>query len=359
MANCHITALAPCYNRKPRQGRRLLPSATTRATLSRQWELLRQLPSRSPGITSAELVGRLKDAGFSISKRSIERDLNELSLIFPLERNDKSIPYGWHWAANACIELRGISVSEALSLALVEEAVRPLLPGSMLKVLDPRFSHARQKLEHLSGANKVARWLDKVASVRPDMNMQAPEVPDSILETVQHALLEEYQLHCQYYSAHNDKLSELTLNPLALIQRGQVSYLIATAAPYTDIRQFAVHRFRKLRILDSPTEGLRAFDLQAYLRSDALQFGDTDKIELQAWISDNLARLVRETPLSADMHLTPLDAGHRLQATVSNSWQLRWWLLSQGDGLIVEKPLSLRQQIAETLNNAAAQYQSA
>ncbi|MNE68155.1 hypothetical protein D3C80_1638040 [compost metagenome] len=144
-----------------------------------------------------------------------------------------------------------------------------------------------------------------------------------------------------------------------MIQRGQVSYLIATAVPYTDIRQFAVHRFRKLRILDSPTEGLRAFDLQAYLRSDALQFGDTDKIELQAWISDNLARLVRETPLSADMHLTPLEAGHRLQATVSNSWQLRWWLLSQGDGLIVEQPLSLRRQIAETLNNAAAQYQSA
>ena len=99
-----------------------MPFATTRATLSRQWALLRQLPSRSPGITTAELVVRLKDAGFSISKRSIERDLNELSLIFPLERNDRSIPYGWYWAANACVELRGLSVSEALSLALVEEA---------------------------------------------------------------------------------------------------------------------------------------------------------------------------------------------------------------------------------------------
>lgn len=345
--------------RKSRQGRTLLPSATTRATLSRQWELLRQLPSRSPGITSAELVARLQDAGFTISKRSIERDLNELSLIFPLERNDKSIPYGWHWAANACVELRGLSISEALSLALVEEAVRPLLPGSMLKVLDARFSHARQKLEHLSGANKAARWLDKVASVRPDMNMQAPEVPDSILETVQKALLEEYQLKCQYYSAHNDKLSEMTLNPLALIQRGQVSYLIARADPYSDIRQFAVHRFRTVSILSSATEGLEDFDLQVYLRSDALQFGQTDKIELQAWVSDSLARLVRETPLSADMSLAPLAHGHLLRATVSNSWQLRWWLLSQGDGLIVEQPIGLRQQIAETLIKAAAQYQTA
>lgn len=206
-----------------------MPSATTRATLSRQWELLRQLPSRSPGITSAELLARLQDVGFSISKRSIERDLNELSLIFPLERNDKSIPYGWHWAAS----------------------------------------------------------------------------------------------------------------------------------PYSDVRQLAVHRFRQSRMPDIETEGLRDVDLQAYLISDALQFGEIDKVELQVWINDNLARLVRDTPLSTDMQLIQLEHGHSLRATVNNSWQLRWWLLSQGDSLIVEHPLALRQQIAETLSSAAAHYQKA
>lgn len=357
MANCHTLWRLPRFRRKPRQGLTVLPSATTRATLSRQWELLRQLPSRSPGITSAELVMRLKDAGFNISKRSIERDLNELSLIFPLERNDRSIPYGWYWAANACVELRGLSVSEALSLALVEEAVRPLLPGSMLKGLDARFAHARQKLETLSSENKAARWLDKVASVRPEMNMRAPEVSDSILETVQKALLDEQQLQALYYSAHHDRSVELILNPLALIQRGQVAYLIATAQPYEDIRQFAVHRFRQLSVLDTPALGLDDFDLHAYLRSDALQFGSAEKIELHAWISDNLARRMRETPLSPDMQLIDLEDGHRLQATVSNSWSLRWWLLSQGDELVVEQPPALRQLISQTLSSAAAAYQ--
>ena len=357
MANCHTLWRLPRFRRKPRQGLTVLPSATTRATLSRQWELLRQLPSRSPGITSAELVMRLKDAGFNISKRSIERDLNELSLIFPLERNDRSIPYGWYWAANACVELRGLSVSEALSLALVEEAVRPLLPGSMLKGLDARFAHARQKLETLSSETKAARWLDKVASVRPEMHMRAPEVSDSILETVQKALLDEQQLQALYYSAHHDRSVELILNPLALIQRGQVAYLIATAQPYEDIRQFAVHRFRQLSVLDTPALGLDDFDLHAYLRSDALQFGSAEKSELHAWISDNLARRMRETPLSPDMQLIDLEDGHRLQATGSNSWSLRWWRLSLGDELVVEQPPALRQLISQTLSSAAAAYQ--
>ncbi|MCO7516773.1 WYL domain-containing protein [Pseudomonas guariconensis] len=183
-----------------------MPFATTRATLSRQWALLRQLPSRSPGITSAELVWRLRDVGFNVSKRTVERDLNELSLIFPLERNDKSIPFGWHWSASAVGELRG------------------------------------------------------------------------------------------------------------------------------------------------------NFDLQGYLRSDTLQPPQGEGLELQAWISDALARQLREAPLTADMQLTAQEQGHRLRATVSDGWPLRWWLLSQGDGLVVEQPRELREEIARTLAKAAALY---
>ncbi|CAK13125.1 WYL domain-containing protein [Pseudomonas entomophila] len=184
-----------------------MPFATTRATLSRQWALLRQLPSRSPGITSAELVWRLRDVGFSVSKRTVERDLNELSLIFPLERNDKSIPFGWHWSASAGSELRG------------------------------------------------------------------------------------------------------------------------------------------------------NFDLQGYLRGDSLQPVVGEGVELQAWVSDHLARQLREAPLTADMQLTALEQGHRLRATVVDGWPLRWWLLSQGQGLVVELPSTLREEIARTLTAAAAQYQ--
>jgi predicted DNA-binding transcriptional regulator YafY len=184
-----------------------LPFATTRATLSRQWALLRQLPSRSPGVTSAELVWRLRDVGFSVSKRTVERDLNELSLIFPLERNDKSIPFGWHWSSTAVGELRG------------------------------------------------------------------------------------------------------------------------------------------------------NFDLQGFLRDDALQPVQGAGMQIQAWVSDGLARQLREAPLSADMQLTALEHGHRMRATVTDGWPLRWWLLSQGDGVVVEQPPALREEIGRTLSSAASHYQ--
>ena len=334
-----------------------MPSAKTHSALSRQWELLQQLPKRSPGITVSDLLTRLTAAGFAISRRSIERDLRDLSLVFPLQCNDGGTPFGWYWKPGVSVELQGITLTEAVSLALVEDAVRPLLPGSMLSVLEPRFEHARQKLKGLGEGNPAARWPDKVASVRPDFNLQAPDICAETLEALQHALISEQQVHCQYYSAHNDKISEKTLNPLAIVQRGLITYLIATATRYTDVRQFAVHRFRAVTELDTPCLGLDSFELQTYLATDALQFGKPEKIRLQAWVSEHQARLIRETPLSIDMVLAPLEDGFELQATVNNTWQLHWWILSLGDSLVVQEPPALRQQIGETLRRAAAAYE--
>lgn len=333
-----------------------MPSAKIHSALSRQWELLRQLPKRSPGMTVTELLTRLAVAGYSISRRSVERDLRDLSLVFPLQCNDGGTPFGWYWQPGVSVELQGISLTEAVSLALVEDAVRPLLPGSMLSVLEPRFEHARQKLKGLGEGNPAARWPDKVASVRPDFNLRAPEIRADILEALQQAVISEQQLHCQYYSAHTNKESELTLNPLAIVQRGLITYLIATAAPYTDIRQFAVHRFRAVTALETPCQGLDAFELQSYLDSDALQFGKPEKIRFKAWVSEHQARLIRETPLSKDMTLEALANGFELQATVNNTWQLQWWILSLGDALVVQAPAALRQQVGDTLRRAAAAY---
>lgn len=83
------------------------PSAKAHSTVSRQWELLRQLPSKSPGITSSEIITRLQSAGYTISKRTIERDLIDLSLMFPLQCNDASAPYGWYWKPGVSVELQG------------------------------------------------------------------------------------------------------------------------------------------------------------------------------------------------------------------------------------------------------------
>lgn len=88
-----------------------MPSNTTRHTIARQWQLLKLLPARHPGLSSTQLQLALDKAGYKASKRTVERDLNDLSQVFPLHCNNKGMPYGWHWQP-------GSSLLEQLSQTL-------------------------------------------------------------------------------------------------------------------------------------------------------------------------------------------------------------------------------------------------
>jgi len=329
---------------------------STYNTLSRQWEMLRMLPGRAPGISSTQVHQTLQDAGYKVSKRTVKRDLQDLSSLFPLQCNDRGTPWGWPWLPGAALELPGLSLAEALSLAMVEDVLPVLLPRHLYKGLEPRFQQARNKLESLAETNASARWLNKVASVRPELSLRPPAIAAEVLENIQLALLEERQLRCHYYSAHTDKERELTLNPLALVQRGLVTYLIATAPPYDDPRQYVLQRFRSVELLDTPVQGADSFNLAAYLASDALQFNPGEAMHMQAWVSDTLARLLRETPLSDDMTLEAGSDGQQLRATLRDSWQLRWWLRQQGPSICVQAPATLRQFMLDSLQQSLQRY---
>jgi len=334
-----------------------LPATSTRRTLSRQWELLKLLPNRAPGATAAELHARLADAGHATSKRTVERDLSELSHIFPLQCNDKGTPYGWYWTPGQSSELPGITLSEALTLRLVEGSIRPLIPGFMLKSLEPRFSQARHKLQALSEESASARWVSKVASVQPSLSVMPPEVDQDHLDVVQKALMDDVQIACRYYAAHKDQTHELTLNPLGLVQRGQITYLVGSAEPFADVRLYVLHRFEAAQLLDQPTRKPTGFDLQGYIDSGAMQFGIPRRIQLRAWVTDGLARLLNETPLSEDMLLVDEEDGASLTATVNDTWELKWWVLSHSGSIQVLEPAELRSELRARLESALALHQ--
>lgn len=330
--------------------------AKDRGTLARQWELLKLLPTRGAGTSAKELTGLLYDAGFSVSKRQVERDLLELSSLFPLYCNDTGMPYGWRWADNASVDLPGLTVAEALSLKMAEASLQPMLPPAIQSALTPRFEQASKKLAALDGTNAHARWAQKVRVVSPGLNLQKIELDAALLATVQECLLHDEQLEVEYRAGDGKKTSALRLHPLALVTRGPASYLVATAFDYEDIRRYALHRLTSAKRTYEPSRRPANFDIDVYLKAGGMEFGSGTPIHLEARISAGLATVLSETPFSEDQTLAPEGEGFLVKATHADSWQLRWWLLSQGDQIEVIRPLSLRQQMAETLRNALSRY---
>lgn len=332
-----------------------MPSNKTRNSLARQWELLKLLPTRTEGKTAKQLAEGLIEAGYEISKRQVERDLLDLQEFFGLECDDDQMPYKWRWSFDRPADLPAITLAEALSLVVVEDTLKPLLPLSVQRALQAKFSQARSQLAMMSKKSSTARWAGKVKTVPTTLPLLPPFISEEILEVIQNALLLDEQIEATYQGM-SDKVIELRLHPLAMVTRGSVVYLVATAKEFSDVRLYALHRFKAATRTFEKLKPLKGFSLDKYIADGALQFGEGGEIELTAILSDELARLLSETPISKDQLLKAKGDQWHLKATVLDSWQLRWWILSHGPGIQVLKPSPLAKEIEKTLKAAVAQY---
>ncbi len=334
-----------------------MPRNSREPTLARQWELLKLIPRHRPGMTARELCERLKHAGHEVTKRTVERDLPELSIVFPLECNDVSMPYGWYWKADASFDIPGIALAEAVSLGLLEDLLRQLVPPIFVTALEGRFNAASDKLRSLP-QNPYTKWTDLVRYVQPGLPFLPPAIKAGVLETVQEALLGRRQLRAVYLSAGASAPKERILHPLALIQQGARSYLLASSCDHDGPIQYALHRFQSAELLAASAKIPRGFVLDEFLAAGGAQFGHGATITLKATVTDELATILRETPLATSQTLVTRDGTNTLTATVKDSWQLGFWLLSQGPAITVLKPATLRKRMIALLTQTLAGYEA-
>jgi len=334
-----------------------MPSAKHQTTLARQWDILRSLPSRPPGITNLEISRELEKRGHSVTKRTVERDMEQLSTLFQeIQCNDISKPYGWYWFRDSRIEFPGMDFTEAMSLGLLEDVMSKMLPTSLTKGMEPRFNQANQFLEQLTD-NPNAHWSDLVKYEPGGFPLLPPTVEQSVFDIIQSSLLTKTQIEIQYQSPNSDTPSKSNLTPLALIFQGNRPYLIACKENYSPI-PYAVQRIQSIKPTKTAATPPADFTLKSFLASGGSQFGDQQTITLKATLSEDLSNILKETPISTDQKITTRSGIHHLTASAIQSWQLEFWILSQGDRITIKQPLKLRNKIINQLQSALSNYQS-
>jgi predicted DNA-binding transcriptional regulator YafY len=320
--------------------------------------LLQIVPARGPGKDTDVLTKLLAHAGFEVTKRTVERDLLALKRVFPLQcmKPEPGMgPHRWRWEKDAVIELGGLSLAEALSLKLAEGTLAHLLPADVLHSLKPRFALATRVLAEMQPRNRAARWTNKVRAIPRTLESAPPQVNHEILNSIQVALLADEQLEIVYQSLADDAPRSRVVHPRALLHKGQVTYLVATRDDNDDPRLYAIHRMTAAH-----TTGRRVrsvpFNLDDYVASEAHEAGSGQLITLDAQINSNLAKILRETPISKEQTLEAEGNDFRLKANVRHHQGLRRWILGHGHAIEVLGPKDLRNDIASVAKRMAAHY---
>lgn len=333
--------------------------ATNQQSLLRQWHMLRMVPRAPARIAAKELCERLGNVDFPVDLRTVQRDLKQLSSVFPIALDDRAKPFGWSWLRNASsFDLPGMTLPEALTLTMVEQHLRHHLPPTAVEALHPHFKSAARTLAAVDSAVPSRAWLDKVRSVPPQQPLLPPRMDEECQRTVYLALMQDRQLRLHYRKRDADAPTIYqAVHPLAVVQRGGLIYLVCMFADFGDVRTIALHRVQQAEALYEPARKKAGFDIDAYIASGQFGVIAGAPIKLRAVFTRTAGEHLFETPLSADQMLAAT-TGNRLQldATVPNTRSLVWWLLGFGDGVVVHEPAALREELAGIAARMAMSY---
>jgi predicted DNA-binding transcriptional regulator YafY len=317
-------------------------------TLLRQWFMLREIPRHPRKIGTAALVERLERGGYQTTQRTVQRDLVKLSEVLPLLA-DNTKPQGWSWQADAAqLDLPALEPQAALVFHLAEKYLKSVLPASTIDYLSPWFKAAEGVLD--SHGNGLSAWRDKVRVLPPGQPLHPPVMNPEIQATVTQALLQEKRLSVTYHPRGDKGDKRYEVNPLGLVVRDHVLYLVSTLWDYDDIKQLVLHRIRAAELLDDyPVRPIKGFNLDKYIEEG--EFGypidkSKKKIKLVADFDKRAALTFIERPLDLNQKVEEIDENTvRLTAEVLDTRELRTWLLGFGGHIKVASPLLLTSNI--------------
>jgi predicted DNA-binding transcriptional regulator YafY len=325
-------------------------------TLFRQWSLLRLIPRYPRRLDPASIKAQLDAQGIEVTLRTVQRDLNALAAVFPLEATEGR-PQGWRWCQGARqIDIPSMDPHAALTFYLVEQHLRALLPPTTLDNLTPWFEAARGVVS--SGASRVTQWKNKVRVVARTLTKVAPAIDPAIQASLYDGLLRDRQIEVSYRAlTTGGEAKTYPVHPLGLVVMEQVVYLVCTLRDYQDPRFLAIHRIDTAQVLDLAAKRPKGFDIDAFITQEfGIRLGAA-ALKLVLKVRGTLAAYLAETPIAPGQKIKPLAADWReVRVKVADTQQLRNWLGSLGPNGVVLAPAGLREEMRATLRQLAALY---
>lgn len=308
-------------------------------------------------LTAQKAHEHMTSAGHEVSLRTVQRYLEMCETFFAGVRRDEGNPMGWWWEENTIDDSLHISKEAALALCLAEAHLKHLIPSAELKHLAPLFQQAKRTIEHGGQVNRYKRMLDRIWIMPRGLQLIPPKISAQIFDDLMRAILDSCEVTIHYRKPSEETSRERIIEPLGLVERSGVYYVVAREKYRSHAKNWALHRISHIKH-NSPFAYPRDFNIGDWANSGGLnkQFSP-EKIELVLRLSSDAGAHLLESKVGHDQRsCVQSDGCIELRSTVSNTVELRWWLMSLAHECEVVSPDSLRKEIHEMLQSALRNY---
>ena len=328
--------------------------------------MLRLLP-RWPGfISTAALKDKLCAAGYEVSLRTVQLNLERLQETEPGLRSRKSGRESseWFFEADAPVVIvPSLDDHTALAFELADAFLREVTPPETIVALKPFVVEAGKRLTNRSQI-AAAKWKDKIHVFPLGLRRKAPRIRPEVRDVVYQALLDEQAIRIFHMSRGKSTVKEFVISPLGLVVRDYVVYLYGLTREKQQVLAFALHRTCSALVApNEPYVRPEGFVLQDHENLVSMPIDGSPILQLKMRIDLNSAVSLRECPLAGRQTLEPDTSdvegkGFILRADVPNTVELRQWIRSLGAQAQVLEPGHLRAEIADELEHLSMKYRS-
>lgn len=138
-------------------------------TILRQWHIIRFLLD-SHYVSTSSIREHLLTVSIDTELRTIQRDLNLLEKVMPIECRRDSMPHSWRWKKVQETHTGYLNLTQALTLRLVEEQLKDVMSAKLMAELQPLFIRARL-------VTGMTSEMEQLESVARSTSTKAP-IPD-------------------------------------------------------------------------------------------------------------------------------------------------------------------------------------
>jgi len=319
--------------------------------LFRQWELLKTLQARRFGIDTDELAKRL-----DCNKRTVQRDLNVLQAIFPIQFEPRDFGKKFWKLASHFIESEKLQLTmmEMLSLYLSQQLLAPLAGTPF----GDGLATALQKIKVVLPTRALVYFADlDDAFLIKSLGQEDYSGKSKEIAILNDAILHERVLKITYRSASQGRELTTAYHPYGMVLLSSSLYCIGWLEEYEEVRTLKVSRLKGVQRTERTFEKPATFSLAKHTHGAFGVFGPGKVQTIRARFTGWAATNVREHRWHASQK-TLKDDGEAVvtEFELSNTIEFKRWLLGFGRHAVVLKPKKLAAAVGEELAAARELY---
>jgi proteasome accessory factor B len=317
----------------------------------RQLYILSLLSQNPIGYTTDEIVEKLKRWGVELTKRTIQRDIDELSMSYAIEEDERE-GKSYYMARKFSMKNVDLTTMDMMAITFMQQLVAQYdhtmlgeAAGSILKRMTANTGNLNKK--HLESLGNTIQFSDRNEWKNQDVNPEIEQIISAAIE-------KQTKLKIQYYSWNSDEVTTRIIHPYSIVFLDQYLNVEGYCELRKEVRTFRLSRIKQITVQKETFEVPNDYERRS---DDKFIYISGDKPEqLRLLFNQTTGRYIREYQSHRADRIIEGEQGLIFEKTTTVTDEVRRWILQFGAGVQVIEPVWLAEDISREAQRMVEMY---